>query len=841
MGPLKVSTTKTVLVGPFVSDTDGKTPETSLTINTADVLLSKNGAGLAAKNSTTATTHSGNGFYLVSLNTVDTGTHGRLVLSVKVAGALSVWHEFDVIPATIYDVLVDGIETAGKGIPCDVRAINGTRSDNGTAVLSVKQIAAVGDSTTRGLIVGGVAIAANNSTTPAVAITGSGSGTEPTVSIASSSESAALKLSSIGTGSPLEIIAEGQGVAAVEVFGGPAAAAIYAKGGNSTASANGGAGLSLKGGTGSTTTGRRGGDGLFAEGSSENGGDGIRARSESGPGVGVKIIGDDGVGLDIDGATDGVKVHGGDNGATIVGDDYGLTIEGTVGKGVRVKAPNTAGGAVGIEVISGGIGIDVMADGLTGAAVSLRGSQSGPALDISTYKETETAVNVYSDTGTAIKVETNHSTIAGPGDIHAVEILAPEHGGVLVKSDAEALTLESLRNAAAFFLSNGDSALILENTAPSIAAAVKIMGRSGVSIEGTQHGNHANFAGAYGVDILGGVKVYGGTSLVGAPGDAGLEIQKGAGAAWDFTADSISPILSALNGKLPAGLIASQSDVQSIINNTTFVSTIPETAVKPETGSTGYKIRALVYDTAGNMEATDNGVSLRLTSMTNASLNGRLFNDAALSIPADASGTYTGFAQMTEVSGETGVFEIWYKSSATDFDGPVLADFKYRENGVDILHNRMTTVASSVPGESVLSNSAANKEIIAAAVRSYIPTATIAAGSIEHSIKAAIEEVGLDVDATLAKVNEVDGDLSLVAIEVAKIVGKLPAGGALISGLSMATATAEGTTLEESVDLVRAALRGKMTLDGNTLTFYKKDGATPLFRVIVTTTDRTPI
>jgi len=294
--------------------------------------------------------------------------------------------------------------------------------------------------------------------------------------------------------------------------------------------------------------------------------------------------------------------------------------------------------------------------------------------------------------------------------------------------------------------------------------------------------------------------------------------------------------------KLPAaGLIASQSDVQSIINNTTFVTTIPETALKPETGSTAYRIRALVYDAAGNMEATDNGVGIRLTSMTNANLNGRLFKDQALTVPVAAHPTYSGYGSMEVVSGETGVFEIWYKSSSTDFEGPVLVDFKYAENGQVKLHNRMTQVVSVIPGESTLSDTTANKEVIAKAIRNYIPTATLTAGSIESTIRSDISAVGVDVDSTFSKLNEVDADLADVAAEVAKIVAKLPTGGALISSLSMATATTEGTTLAESIDLVRAALRGKMTLDGNTLTFYKKDGATALFRVVVTATDRTPI
>ena len=47
---LKQSTAVTLKLGPFVDSSDGNTEETALTINAADVKLSKNGGTFAAKN-----------------------------------------------------------------------------------------------------------------------------------------------------------------------------------------------------------------------------------------------------------------------------------------------------------------------------------------------------------------------------------------------------------------------------------------------------------------------------------------------------------------------------------------------------------------------------------------------------------------------------------------------------------------------------------------------------------------------------------------------------------------------------------------------------------------------
>ena len=104
---LKQSTATTLLLGPFVDETDGKTAETGLTLSQADVLLWKEGGTtLAQKNESTSCTHRSNGLYTCPLNSTDTNTLGILTAAVHESGALPVRHDYFVIPATTYDTWV---------------------------------------------------------------------------------------------------------------------------------------------------------------------------------------------------------------------------------------------------------------------------------------------------------------------------------------------------------------------------------------------------------------------------------------------------------------------------------------------------------------------------------------------------------------------------------------------------------------------------------------------------------------------------------------------------------------------------------------------------------------
>jgi len=127
---LKQSTaSQSIMMGPFLDDTDGKTPETGLTIAAANIRLSKNGANIAAKNSGGGT-HDELGYYTITLDATDTDTVGRLQLFCNMSGALPVRHTFFVLEENVYDAWFAASAAAGT----DLAAV---LTDTGTTIPAV--------------------------------------------------------------------------------------------------------------------------------------------------------------------------------------------------------------------------------------------------------------------------------------------------------------------------------------------------------------------------------------------------------------------------------------------------------------------------------------------------------------------------------------------------------------------------------------------------------------------------------------------------------------------------------------------------------------------------------
>ncbi len=120
---LEQSATVNVKVGPFLDETDGRTQETALTITQPDIQLSKNGGTYAQKNAAQTLTHDVDGWYTVALDATDTGTLGLLMLQIHEAGALPVWREFMVLPAAVYNALINA---TGAGLRADAISWLGT-------------------------------------------------------------------------------------------------------------------------------------------------------------------------------------------------------------------------------------------------------------------------------------------------------------------------------------------------------------------------------------------------------------------------------------------------------------------------------------------------------------------------------------------------------------------------------------------------------------------------------------------------------------------------------------------------------------------------------------------
>ena len=122
MNILKQSTAVTLLIGPFVDETDGKTAEGGLAIAQADVRLSKNAGNMAQKAEVNACTHDEIGYYTCPIDGTDTNTLGYLKVMVHEGGALPVWHEYMVVPANVYDSVVLGTDY----LQADTVEISGT-------------------------------------------------------------------------------------------------------------------------------------------------------------------------------------------------------------------------------------------------------------------------------------------------------------------------------------------------------------------------------------------------------------------------------------------------------------------------------------------------------------------------------------------------------------------------------------------------------------------------------------------------------------------------------------------------------------------------------------------
>jgi len=85
-----------ITIGPFLDETDGITPLTTLTIVQADVRLSKNNANFAQKNDTSSASYDADGMYSITLNANDVGVAGHMIVAIHVAGALPVWRKYQV-------------------------------------------------------------------------------------------------------------------------------------------------------------------------------------------------------------------------------------------------------------------------------------------------------------------------------------------------------------------------------------------------------------------------------------------------------------------------------------------------------------------------------------------------------------------------------------------------------------------------------------------------------------------------------------------------------------------------------------------------------------------------
>lgn len=140
-----------VLLGPFLSDSDGKTAQTGLSIAATDIKLFVAGATSEASKNSGGATHIAAGRYYCVLDATDTATAGSGEINVVMSGALPVRRAFTVLPALVYDSLIAGSDN----LQVDAVQLGGTNQtarDIGASVIAASVTGNVG-----GDVVGSVA------------------------------------------------------------------------------------------------------------------------------------------------------------------------------------------------------------------------------------------------------------------------------------------------------------------------------------------------------------------------------------------------------------------------------------------------------------------------------------------------------------------------------------------------------------------------------------------------------------------------------------------------------------------------------------------------------------
>lgn len=132
-----------VHLGPFVDSTDAVTLESALTIANTDIKVYKAGATAAANKNSGGATYDANGIYVAVFDATDTNTPGSGRIVVNMAGALPVFMDFTVLPAQVYDSLIDGTDL----LDANMSQISGAAVSTTTAQIGANVIQLSGGAT----------------------------------------------------------------------------------------------------------------------------------------------------------------------------------------------------------------------------------------------------------------------------------------------------------------------------------------------------------------------------------------------------------------------------------------------------------------------------------------------------------------------------------------------------------------------------------------------------------------------------------------------------------------------------------------------------------------------
>lgn len=131
-----------------------------------------------------------------------------------------------------------------------------------------------------------------------------------------------------------------------------------------------------------------------------------------------------------------------------------------------------------------------------------------------------------------------------------------------------------------------------------------------------------------------------------------------------------------IQGKLPAGVMASSDEVVAIQNNTTVVRVVPSMIERPDAGAVVYRVEILLYDSNGNMDVPDETPTIELVNNLGDDRTSRLDS-----------------ATMTLVS--TGRYRAVYTASASDALEQLIWTFTVTKGTLTRLYGNTSWVADT--------------------------------------------------------------------------------------------------------------------------------------------------
>lgn len=277
--------------------------------------------------------------------------------------------------------------------------------------------------------------------------------------------------------------------------------------------------------------------------------------------------------------------------------------------------------------------------------------------------------------------------------------------------------------------------------------------------------------------------------------------------------------LDEIQTHLPAGVVASSTEVVAIQNNTRVVRVVPTVIERPDAGTTTYRVELLLYDETGNMETPDSAPTIALVNQAGTDLSARLDSPT-----------------MALVS--TGRYRAIYTASLTDDLEQLVWAFSVVEGGNTRVYGNTTLIVDTTAVDFTVAD---RVTLGLAATAAALATA-----------QADLDELQARLPSDPADASVVAGQITAAQAAVTAAIGALPDVPSIWSGITAtaarfiadhtlrrswasAAASANGDALSfRSLLGAVAKLVNRVGIVGTTLSVYQDDDTTVLGTQTVT-------